>query len=533
MANTIKFGNGQWATKEDSILAYNDENANFKPLPFVTSRATTATRVNKAGLLETVASGVPRVDYLDNSKGSYLLEPTSRNLIAQSEAFGNSYWTKSGASIQGDASTVGSEQVVNGNFATDSDWTKQTGWTISGGGANYDFLSNVKYIRQTLLNGGIVSGNTYQINFEITSGTAYISINSNSGVLISSNTYSVGSHSISINASVSGSDLLIYGRNTQGTAFSIDNVSVKEVQGFSAPSVDSPLGAFKLVENSGTGQHRMSATISSPSAIHTISAFFKPIGTNRKAYLDMGSVTGFFDFTTKVFTSATGVGSYEEVSDGWYKLSLTSNSAITISAIYIGLAISNETYTGDGTSGVYIFASQLEQKSYATSYIKTEGSTQTRLQDTASKSGISSLINSSEGVLYFEGSALAEEVIDKRIALSDGTMNNYVSIGYSRFSGNIIAEMKSGGVLQTLNFGASGVTKTNNNKFAFSWGSGTMKFYVNGIQKNTESVTSPIGMNNLRFSEAEGAFPMFSNTRDLRVYNTELTDAQLTTLTTI
>ena len=81
MANTIKFGNGQWATKEDSILAYNDENANFKPLPFVTSRASTATRVNKAGLLETVASGVPRVDYLDNSKGSYLIEGNSTNLF--------------------------------------------------------------------------------------------------------------------------------------------------------------------------------------------------------------------------------------------------------------------------------------------------------------------------------------------------------------------------------------------------------------------------------------------------------------------
>ena len=115
MANSMKFGNGQWATKKDSILAYNDENANFKPLPFVTSRASTATRVNKAGLLETVASGVPRVDYLDNSKGSYLIEGNSTNLITESEAFGKSYWTKSGASIEGDASTAGVEQVVNGD----------------------------------------------------------------------------------------------------------------------------------------------------------------------------------------------------------------------------------------------------------------------------------------------------------------------------------------------------------------------------------------------------------------------------------
>jgi len=34
--------------------------------------------------------------------------------------------------------TEGSELVTNGNFATDSDWTKGTGWTISGGSANFD-----------------------------------------------------------------------------------------------------------------------------------------------------------------------------------------------------------------------------------------------------------------------------------------------------------------------------------------------------------------------------------------------------------
>ncbi len=127
------------------------------------------------------------------------------------------------------APSLGSELVTNGGFDTDSDWTKQTSWSISGGAANYDFLSDAKYIRQTLLSGGFVSGKTYRINFDITSGTAYMYVNSNAAGLISLNTYSVGSYSIQVTASASGSDLLIYGRNTSGTAFSIDNVSVKEV----------------------------------------------------------------------------------------------------------------------------------------------------------------------------------------------------------------------------------------------------------------------------------------------------------------
>ena len=37
MAHKLKFGNGKWATKKGSTLAYNDENNNFKPLPFTTT----------------------------------------------------------------------------------------------------------------------------------------------------------------------------------------------------------------------------------------------------------------------------------------------------------------------------------------------------------------------------------------------------------------------------------------------------------------------------------------------------------------
>lgn len=69
MANTFKFGNGNWAVKDGSALAYNDENNNFKPLPFDFTRASSATRVNKQGLVETVPSGKPRIDFLDNTDG--------------------------------------------------------------------------------------------------------------------------------------------------------------------------------------------------------------------------------------------------------------------------------------------------------------------------------------------------------------------------------------------------------------------------------------------------------------------------------
>ena len=87
MANTLKFGAGQWATKEGSTLAYNDENDNYKPLPFDFTRASNATVVNKAGLIETVGNGIPRIDFLGNTQGALKLEPQRTNNIQWSDLF--------------------------------------------------------------------------------------------------------------------------------------------------------------------------------------------------------------------------------------------------------------------------------------------------------------------------------------------------------------------------------------------------------------------------------------------------------------
>ena len=80
---SLKLG-GSWATKEGSLLGFNDQNGNYKPIPFDFTRATTATRVNRNGLIEEVQSGIPRIDFT-GSDGSLLLEPQRTNLILNSE----------------------------------------------------------------------------------------------------------------------------------------------------------------------------------------------------------------------------------------------------------------------------------------------------------------------------------------------------------------------------------------------------------------------------------------------------------------
>ena len=62
------------------------------------SRSGTATRINSQGLIETVASGVSRLNYpmIDGKVvgcPSHLLENSATNLITYSEAFDNSYWS--------------------------------------------------------------------------------------------------------------------------------------------------------------------------------------------------------------------------------------------------------------------------------------------------------------------------------------------------------------------------------------------------------------------------------------------------------
>ena len=97
MAQTLKFGNGTWATKKGSTLAFNDEDGNYKPLPFATTRATSATRVNKEGLIEVVEGDRPRIDYTDSAKGVLLLEPQRTNAITYSENLNGTGWNVYGA----------------------------------------------------------------------------------------------------------------------------------------------------------------------------------------------------------------------------------------------------------------------------------------------------------------------------------------------------------------------------------------------------------------------------------------------------
>ena len=123
MAQTLKFGNGTWATKKGSTLAYSDTNNAFKPLPFTYTGAGKGTRVNKEGLIEVVENDRPRIDYTDSEDGVFLLENAATNYVTYSEDLTQSSWLK----INGG---TGVSPSITSNYAISPDGTQNASRVI-------------------------------------------------------------------------------------------------------------------------------------------------------------------------------------------------------------------------------------------------------------------------------------------------------------------------------------------------------------------------------------------------------------------
>jgi hypothetical protein len=105
-------------------------------------RATSATRVNNAGLIETVGNNVPRLDYTNASCPSILVEPQRTNFLLRSEEFDNASWGNSNSIV-----TPNSVVSPNGTITAD---------TLSGNGT-----TGVTYLFQIPT---VVSSTNYTIS---------------------------------------------------------------------------------------------------------------------------------------------------------------------------------------------------------------------------------------------------------------------------------------------------------------------------------------------------------------------------------
>jgi hypothetical protein len=249
-------------------------------------------------------------------------------------------------------------------------------------------------------------------------------------------------------------NLLTYSDDFSNAIYNIGNGSV-DTNTITAPDGTITADAFR--ENTSSNNYHyfnQFITKAASSITYTFSIFVKSKG-NRKVGLRIesggaGAISEFNIVTgtnTYIATYNSGFSNPSSSSikypNDWYRITLTVTSN-TSTSLFIQLYLINNitnssVYTGDGTSGIYVWGAQLEAGAFPTSYIPTTASTVTRSADNASMTGtnFSSWYNSSEGTLFAKWSYPFTPSGYPGIAnLQNSSATNIVSITTNLFNHN-------------------------------------------------------------------------------------------------
>lgn len=287
--------------------------------------------------------------------------------------------------------------------------------------------------------------------------------------------------------------------------------------------------------SSGNFRHIRYNALSPASGLYTFSIFTKAAELDHLVLIDYdGSGVGVdYNLTTGVATDNASTG-FDDIDmipygDGWYRCIATATNPYFYWILSDNGGVS---VTANGTNGLYIWGAQVEQGSYATSYIPTNGGSVTRLADVCNNAGDSTIFND-EGVLYAEIASLADDGTDKAISIGDGTFNNRIWIGYSTSAQRIYALGYDGGILQFAFFKAL-TDETQFIKVACRYKENDFSLWVDGelIDADTSGTVSN-AMSSLQFDLGNGSGDFYGKTRSVLYFNEALTDTELQELTTI
>ena len=288
-----------------------------------------------------------------------------------------------------------------------------------------------------------------------------------------------------------------------------------------------------LLKRNSTGSRYVQQSLSLSSAKYSYSVYLKAESTNWAfiwSYDGSASVNAYFDLENGVVGQTGGAldsTNIESVGNGWYRCTLIYTQATDLIRIYP--AYSNGSISTGTDNGIYIQYAQIEQGSYATSYIPTNGSTVTRVGETCNGSGDAATFNDSEGVLMVEGALLSELINDARISISDGSsVENRITFRYlndNEFNGQIGF---TNGFSETVTLNSI----VDYNKIALVYNSTNASIFVNGFKVATNTMSALSGLSQFQFNRFGGsANDFYGNTKQLQYFDSALTDAELETLT--
>ena len=571
---SLVIGNGNWAVKSDSLLGYKINGGKYYPREMSVVRATTGTRINEDGLVELVPY----------------------NLLRYSEEFDNADWGKTRADVTSNTTTA-PNQTLTADTITANATGAGTVVSFFGGGVvsvtsgvrytisvyakkgNQDWLifniansAATTYTRQwfNISTGVIGSTNTfggglsaqnatiisvgdgwYRCSFDVlTNDTGlrggYVLTNADAtfsatlgdtiflwGAQVVEGTepldylpttdrldvaridYSTGEPALLLEPQ--RTNLALYSEQFDNAAWTKANCTVTSNQTESPSNyVDAD-----LVTTTSTSHALFAAAAVTASTAYTFSFYVKRGTMTDLAYRVFNLTAGTDIVTPTSYYSQTTASGWSRIT-----LSFTTPLGCTSARVY---PISNSGVTGTA----YLWGAQLELGSYATSYIPTLAAVVTRGADVCSKTGISSLIGQTEGTMFVECSALADDATNRRITISDGTANNRIYISYKNYTNQLRIEVISAGSsVFDSTYTIADITQTA--KIAVAYKLNDFAFYVNGVQVAVDtSGAVPTSMSVFKFEDGAGGNVFFGKVNQAILFPTRLTNAELATLTTI
>jgi hypothetical protein len=296
--------------------------------------------------------------------------------------------------------------------------------------------------------------------------------------------------------------------------------------------------ADKLVEDTSTGTHITTQSISLGGSVdnsaYVISVFAKASERTRFQLFDNAQASsGITSFDLSNGTVVSGTGTITAVGNGWYRCSVfplkstSITSTLTIRLISTG---STTNYTGDGTSGIFVFGAQLEVGAFPTSYIPTTTTALTRAADVASVNTLSPWFNATEGTWFADATINFAVtgfpvIVDGRVSSTDIVQVGYVTENLS------VGYVKAGNVDQAVLYN-TGLTGVRNRRIAFGVKTNDFAISTNGGPVVSDALGSmPTNITSISLGNAAGANVLNGYLRRIAYYPRRLSNAELQSIT--